>query len=115
MRHKFLLLSLISSLLLSGCGQQAASVPSPTATSGTAGSAITIQNFAFSPNHLEVAKGSTVTWKNQDTAVHSIVSATFASRTLHNGETFSFTFDQPGTYAYSCGIHPAMQGTVVVK
>jgi plastocyanin len=30
-------------------------------------------------------------------------------------ETFSFTFDKPGTYAYFCSIHPKMTGQVVVK
>ena len=29
--------------------------------------------------------------------------------------TRSVTFTTPGTYAYHCGIHPVMQGTVVVQ
>ena len=33
-----------------------------------------------------------------------------------NGETFSFTFDEPGTYTYFCGPHEdqGMVGTVTV-
>jgi len=31
------------------------------------------------------------------------------------GESFTMTFDRPGTYAYHCSNHPAMQGTVIVS
>jgi len=34
---------------------------------------------------------------------------------LAQGESFSFTFDQPGTYDYRCVIHPEMEGTVNVR
>jgi plastocyanin len=30
------------------------------------------------------------------------------------GGDFSVTFSKPGTYAYSCVIHPDMKGTVTV-
>ena len=30
------------------------------------------------------------------------------------GDTFSFTFDTPGTFEYFCQFHP-MAGTIVVK
>jgi hypothetical protein len=38
----------------------------------------------------------------------------FDSGRLDPGEQFSHTFAQPGTFAYFCGFHPDMQGTVVV-
>ena len=31
------------------------------------------------------------------------------------GETFSHTFEQVGTFAYTCRIHPSMNGTVIVQ
>ncbi len=31
------------------------------------------------------------------------------------GEEFAITFHQPGTYRYICGLHPYMQGYIVVK
>jgi plastocyanin len=40
---------------------------------------------------------------------------TFKSGALDTDDSFSFTFDKPGTYRYFCSIHPHMTGTVVVK
>ena len=94
-----------------------AASPAP-ATSGTA-AAVTIQNFAFSPATITVKPGTTVTWTNQDSASHTIMSdgtpAAFSSGTLANGATYQFTFTSPGTYPYHCTIHPSMTGTVVVQ
>ncbi len=58
----------------------------------------------FSQALASVAAGTTVTWTNQDTAPHSIVSGTagyvFDSGPLAQGETFSYTFVTPGLYDY---------------
>ena len=64
--------------------------------------------------------GTTVTWLNQDEAVHQIDSdskaqVTFVSDSLAHGASFSFTFTQPGTYTYHCTYHPTMKGTIVVQ
>jgi plastocyanin len=37
------------------------------------------------------------------------------SGTLATGQSYSHTFDQPGTYTYHCTIHPFMKGTIVVQ
>ena len=39
----------------------------------------------------------------------------FRSPGLDNGETFSYTFTNPGTYEYFCTLHPLMTGKVVVR
>jgi plastocyanin len=77
---------------------------------------VDIQNFAFVPETIVVQTGTTVRWTNQDAAPHTVTSNTglFDSGTLQNGETFEFTFDQPGRYAYFCAIHPFMTGRVIV-
>ncbi|HVR83766.1 MAG TPA: plastocyanin/azurin family copper-binding protein [Planctomycetota bacterium] len=31
------------------------------------------------------------------------------------GASFGRTFDKPGTYDYSCSVHPYMSGRVVVR
>ncbi|MDD1655095.1 MAG: cupredoxin family copper-binding protein [Methanomicrobiales archaeon] len=90
----------------------------PTATQGGSAS-VTIQNFAFSPGNLAIAKGTTVTWTNQDAASHTVVSdasapASFRSNSLGKGSSYSFVFTVPGTYRYHCGIHPSMTGTITV-
>ena len=63
-----------------------------------------------------VTAGSTVTWTNRDDVPHNIVSTDqkFKSPVLDTDETFSHTFDAPGTYKYFCSIHPKMTGQVVV-
>lgn len=92
-----------------------ATTPSPT-TNQTAG-AVTIQNFAFSPASLTIKKGESVTWTNQDSAPHQIVSdsGTFQGNTISQGQTYFFTFDTAGQFPYHCSIHPSMKGTIVVE
>ena len=79
---------------------------------------VTIQNYAFNPVSLTISKGTTVSRINEDTAPHSVVSddGTFSSpATLSLGQTFSYTFNDPGTFNYHCGVHPTMKGTITVQ
>ena len=78
---------------------------------------VKIDNFSFGPQVLEIAPGTKVTWKNRDDIPHTVVSTegVFKSRVLDTDESFSFTFDKPGTYPYFCSVHPKMTGQVVVK
>jgi plastocyanin len=81
--------------------------------------AVNIDNFAFGPPSITVAAGTKVTWTNRDDEPHTVTSADdpklFRSAALDTNDSFSFTFDKPGTYRYFCSIHPQMTGTVVVK
>ena len=76
---------------------------------------ITIKGFAFSPSDLKIKKGTTVTWKNEDSVTHTVKSDSFVSKDLATGDTFQFTFDTAGTFSYICSIHPSMTGTVAVE
>jgi plastocyanin len=78
--------------------------------------AVSIVDFAFQPASLEVAAGTTVTWTNTGQAKHTATAddGTFDSKNLKPGESFSFTFNTPGTFAYHCDVHPEMTGTIVV-
>jgi len=89
----------------------------PSSAAPIATSAVTIDNFAFSPSAITVKAGTTVTWTNRDEEPHSVVSSEEPMRSptlAGTSNTFSHTFAQPGTYHYNCGIHPFMQGTVEV-
>ena len=79
-------------------------------------SSVSIVDFAFDSAAVTVEAGSTVTWTNDGDAPHTATAGdgTFDSGNLDPGESFSFTFDTPGTYAYSCSIHPNMTGTITV-
>ena len=79
---------------------------------------INIRNMAYDPAMITVKAGSIVRWVNRDTTVHSVVfskeSKINPSGVLSAGQSFSVKFYDAGTFPYSCGVHPAMQGTVVV-
>jgi amicyanin len=81
--------------------------------------AIAIDNFAFSMPQLTIAAGTTVTWTNKDDEPHTIraqgANPAFHSPALDKGDSYSFVFKDPGTYAYYCTIHPHMVGTIVVQ
>ncbi len=83
---------------------------------GPAKPAVTIDNFSFSPQTLTVPAGTTVTWTNRDDVPHTVVSedGKFRSHALDTDDRFSYTFTQPGTYAYYCSVHPRMTAKVVV-
>jgi amicyanin len=79
--------------------------------------AVQIDDFAFSPPSLTVKAGTTVTWRNKDDIPHTVASSTraFKSKALDTDDSFSFTFNEPGSYAYFCSLHPHMTGTIVVE
>lgn len=80
---------------------------------------VDISDERFNPTILRVQKGTTVTWKNQDNAQHSITSdenspkGGLDSDTLKKGETYEHTFTETGTYNYYCEFHPATMKAVV--
>jgi plastocyanin len=78
---------------------------------------IVVRDFMFNPTPLTVKAGSTVTWTNMDDEPHTVVSDTgaFKSGGMDTNESFSHKFDKPGTYHFTCSIHPRMVGTVVVQ
>jgi plastocyanin len=92
--------------------------PSATATPAPAARQVsaTIQNIAFSPNPITVARGSTVTWTNLDGVAHTVTAddGSWGSGTLGHGATYSHVFTSPGSYTYHCAIHSFMTGTVMV-
>jgi plastocyanin len=93
-----------------------------TSSKSVSANQVTIQNFAFSPADITVKKGTKVTWTNRDSTPHTITqddnqpagSPGLDSKGLSNGESYSATFDQTGTFHYHCSIHPEMTGSVTV-
>jgi amicyanin len=81
-------------------------------------SAVSIDNFTFTPPSVTIKAGTTVTWINKDDIPHGIASANNAftkSKALDTDDSYSFTFTTPGTYQYFCYVHPHMTGTIVVQ
>jgi plastocyanin len=77
---------------------------------------VTIKNMAFNPSSLSVTAGSTVTWMNSDTTIHTVTAddGSFNSGNIAIGATYSRVFSTAGTFSYHCTIHPEMTGKVVV-
>ena len=81
---------------------------------------VTIEQSRFSPDPLEVAAGTEVTFENLDPFAHTVTSAEgsaveFDSGDLGQDATFTQTFDEAGTYEYFCEIHPTMRAEVAVS
>jgi len=79
-------------------------------------------NECFLPYEVSINVGDTVTWLNDDTAAHTATggnpvdgpSGVFDSSLVIAGSSFSFTFNEAGTYEYFCMVHPWMEGFVIV-
>ncbi len=101
----------------SGGGIQIGGGGSPRGDSSqTAMADVAIVDFAFQPALTIVGVGDTVEWTNTGNAHHTVDSDTeiFESDILNPGETYRYTFDEPGIFPYHCDIHPHMRGMVVV-
>ncbi|MEU0877558.1 cupredoxin domain-containing protein [Lentzea sp. NPDC005914] len=75
---------------------------------------IPIARYAYVPATMTVRVGDVVTWTNQDEAAHDVAGGTFRSPMLAQGQSWSFTLTQPGTFDYVCSVHPDMQAQIVV-
>ena len=76
----------------------------------------------YVPSIIVIESGKQVTWVNEDSAFHSVTSGfydapsdLFDSGYLDPSESFTFTFDESGTYDYFCTLHPWMNGQVIVE
>jgi plastocyanin len=78
--------------------------------------AVSIANLAFDPPSLDVAAGDTIVWRNDDTVPHTVTAddGSFDSGIFDPGATFSQVFENPGTFAYHCNVHPQMKGRIAV-
>lgn len=80
---------------------------------------VSIKGYAYMPATIKVKVGTKVTWTNEDNVKHTVTAnddsaVKFGSELLAKGETYSYTFNQAGTFSYYCLPHPYMKGTVVV-
>lgn len=75
-----------------------------------------MRRMAFAAERIEIAVGTTVTWTNDDPVAHTVTAddGSFNSGLLNNGQSWSYTFDEPGEFPFTCIPHPFMNGVVVV-
>jgi len=80
---------------------------------------VSIQNFTFEPATIQARAGDTIVFTNNDSVPHTVTQdpagSGFASGTIDPGSTYTLTIDDPGTYAFFCGFHPSMTGTIMAS
>ncbi len=122
-------------LLIAGCGNQNNNItqPSTSQSSVNKDNTVKITLSGFNPSTLSINSGETVTWINKGSsqawpasAIHPshevypetggcIGSKFDACKGLKQGESYSFTFNQKGTWRYHDHLNPSSIGTIIVQ
>ena len=85
---------------------------------------VTMEGISFVPGNLTVTVGTTVTWTNDSSVIHTVTSGTdgthdgiFNSGDVGPDEEFSYTFNEVGSYPYYCipHVNSGMTGTITVE
>ncbi len=77
----------------------------------------------YLPLNLEISKGTTVVWINDDVVGHTVQShddegnviGLFNSDVLKTGDRFANKFEEEGVYNYFCTLHPWRVGVITVR
>jgi plastocyanin len=77
---------------------------------------VVIQSSGFDPSDVNIYPG-TVTWINNDTRTHRVVSdyGWFDSGNLTPGQSYNYTFRGVGAYPYHCSMDTSLKGTIRVE
>jgi quinohemoprotein ethanol dehydrogenase len=78
---------------------------------------IKIDDYTYGPSRITVVAGTKVTFTNSGVTPHNANSSEgggWDTGLLAKGESASMTFNQPGTYTYTCTPHPSMIGQIIV-
>ncbi len=105
-------------VMAAGCASSSNPSPSPSPQATTAGTnTVRMEALTFHPSSVTIAKGVNVTWINDDLVTHTVTSDTgaFESGSLRPGASFTYQFNDTGTFPYHCSIHTFMKGTVTVQ
>ena len=87
----------------------------PESAQPMAGTTVEMVGNCFLPGVLTVDPGTTVRFANQDDIAHVVLGTGWGSgEMVAPGKTVEHRFAQPGTFAYSCHLHPGMNGAIVV-
>jgi len=101
---------------ISGCSTEADNTAS---TDPARPLTVDVSNMTYTPSSITISVGQTVTWVFDDRGTpHDVVGLGDAKSVLRSPllttGTWEFTFTEPGTYNYTCSLHPDMLGVVVV-
>jgi plastocyanin len=87
------------------------------AAAGADTKTVQITKSGFTPASQTITAGDTITWHNADTAQHQVVAddGSFASPQLKPDQTYSFTFQKSGSFAYHDADAPSHRATIAVN
>lgn len=79
--------------------------------------------FSLSPSVLVANINDTITWQNQDNAIHTVTTGNpqlgfdgrIDSGPIKPGQSFSYQFTKAGVFPYFCVVHPWMTGLVTIE
>jgi plastocyanin len=110
-------------LLATGCGggddEAAGGGGEPEAARTTDDGAlwISMDDLEFKPSDVTMRVGDKVTWVNDESIPHNVVSedGTLRSDTFGKDGSYSYTARQRGTTEYVCTLHRGMDGRLTVE
>ena len=77
---------------------------------------VAMKNMKFSPPTIQIKKGDTVEWTNDDITPHTATAAPFFdSGSIASDQSWRHMFTEAGNFPYGCTFHPDMKADVVVK
>jgi plastocyanin len=79
---------------------------------------VEIRGMAFHPEVLEVRRGDTVVWINQDIVPHTATATRksgWDTGTLLQGKSGQYIASHEGEDPYFCKLHPVMLGKLIVR
>jgi len=76
---------------------------------------VRITDSGFTPADVSIKVGQMMTWANDGTTLHTVTWGDGDSGGIAQGDTYSHTFEQAGTYDYYCRYHPSAKGRVTVQ
>jgi len=78
---------------------------------------LNIIDYDYQPRRVQVPAGTTVSWNNTGSVIHTATDVKGAWNTgdILAGQSGSVTFEAAGTYTYTCSPHPWMLGQVIVQ
>ena len=87
----------------------------PGSARAVAGTTVDLEGMCFLPAVLAVEPGTTVRFTNYDDVAHVVVGTGWGTTSpVAPGEAVEHPFPDAGTYAYTCYLHPGMNGAIVV-
>jgi plastocyanin len=116
MRALLPLIAITTTLAVAGCGGDDGGGGGKT-TVLKRDDVVSMQNLRFKPDHVQVAVGQKITWRNDENIGHDVKAdsgASFSSQTFNKDGSYSFTPSKTGTIKYECTLHPGMDGTIDV-